>query len=135
MKGGKGHRVPLSDRAVAIVKEMQAARRNEYLFPGVRSETITETPLRELLVRLNLSVTIHGFRSSFRDWCAEQTNFARELAEQALAHAIGDSVERAYARTDMLAKRRKLMEAWAAYCSKPAVTGTVTPLRKASVDA
>jgi integrase len=136
MKSGKAHRVPLSDRAVAIIKDMQPVRRNEYVFPGVRSETITETPLRELLIRLDLSVTIHGFRSSFRDWCAEQTNFPRELAEQALAHAVGDSVERAYARTDMLAKRRRLMAAWADYCSKPIATGaTVTRLRKDVADA
>jgi integrase len=131
MKRRKAHRVPLSDRAVAIIEEMRTVRRNEYVFPGVRRETITETPLRESLIRLELSVTVHGFRSSFRDWCAEQTNFARELAEQALAHAVGDAVERAYARTDMLVKRRKLMESWAAFLAKPAAAGaTVTALRR-----
>jgi integrase len=130
MKSGKAHRVPLSDRAMAIIKEMQTVRRNEYVFPGVRRETITATPLRELLIRLSLSVTVHGFRSSFRDWCAEQTNFAREVAEQALSHAVGDSVERAYARTDMLAKRRKLMEAWAAFLAKPVTGATITSLRR-----
>jgi len=135
MKGGKAHRVPLSDRAVAIIKDMQTVRRNEYVFPGVRSETITETPLRELLIRLSLSVTVHGFRSSFRDWCAEQTNFARELAEQALAHAVGDSVERAYHRTDLFDKRRRLMQAWGDFCGKPAAAAVVTPLRKAVADA
>ena len=73
--------------------------------------------LVNLIERLAPEVTVHGFRSTFRDWCAEQTNFPREAAELALAHSIGDSVERAYQRSDLLEKRRKLMEAWAQFCA------------------
>jgi integrase len=76
-------------------------------------------------------VTVHGFRSSFRDWCAEQTNFPREVAEAALGHLVGDSTERAYQRGDVLEKRRRLMEAWAAYCQKPAPAGEVIRIRSA----
>jgi integrase len=79
---------------------------------------------------------VHGFRSSFRDWAGEATNFPREICEAALAHATGDKVEAAYRRGDALEKRRKLMEAWAGFCAKPAPTGaTVTPLRKIGADA
>jgi integrase len=76
------------------------------------------------------AVTPHGFRSSFRDWCAEQTNFAREAAELALAHAVGDSVERAYQRGDLLEKRRKLMEAWAAYCERKPDEAKIVSIRR-----
>jgi integrase len=75
-------------------------------------------------------VTVHGFRSAFRDWCAEQTNFPREVAEMALAHAIPNAVEAAYRRGDLLEKRRKLMEAWSKFCATPsAAGGTVVALR------
>jgi hypothetical protein len=69
-------------------------------------------------------------RSAFRDWCAEQTNYPREVAEMALAHAVGDAVERAYARTDLFERRRKLMDAWATYCGRPAAKGEVVEIRK-----
>ena len=129
-KTGKAHRVPLSPRALAIVEEMRLVKQNEYVFPGTRRETVGETPLRELLLRLGLSVTTHGFRSSFRDWCSEQTNFPRELAEAALAHEVGGQTERAYARGDVLEPRRRLMTAWADYCGRPAGKGaTVTTLQ------
>jgi integrase len=76
------------------------------------------------------AVTVHGFRSTFRDWAAEQTNFPREVAEMALAHTVGSDVERAYQRTDLFDKRRRLMSAWAGFCAKPAVgAGNVRPLR------
>jgi integrase len=80
--------------------------------------------------RLSLPVTTHGFRSSFRQWCAEQTNFPREIAEAALAHTNPDETEAAYQRSDLLERRRKLMEAWASYCSKPPVSGKVLPIRR-----
>jgi integrase len=80
--------------------------------------------------------TAHGFRSAFRDWCGEHTNFPREVAEAALAHSVGDKSEQAYRRGDALSKRRKLMHAWAAYCSKTAPIGaTITPLRKVGANA
>ena len=78
------------------------------------------------------NITVHGFRSSFRDWCAEQTNFPREIAEAALGHVVGDSTERAYRRGDVLEKRRRLMEAWSAYCAKTAPAGEVVALRSLS---
>jgi integrase len=74
-------------------------------------------------------ITVHGFRSAFRDWTEERTNYPREVAEQALAHTIGTAVERAYRRTDLFEKRRRLMEEWAAFCASPAATGDVVPLR------
>ena len=77
------------------------------------------------------NITAHGFRASFRTWCGERTNFAREVVEAALAHVIGDSAEQAYSRGDMLARRRQLMESWAEYCSKPdTANGVVVPLRQ-----
>jgi integrase len=119
MKSEKPHRVPLSDRAMEIVREMKATAFNDLVFPGQRDNR----PLSDmtLLKALKLAgageFTVHGFRSSFRDWAAEETNFQREVAEAALAHAVGDAVERAYRRGDALEKRRKLMDAWAAYCA------------------
>ena len=74
---------------------------------------------------------MHGFRSAFRDWCAEQTNTPREIAEMALAHKVGTMVERAYARSTLFEKRRELMEAWGEYCGKPSGAGVVTPIRAA----
>jgi integrase len=75
-------------------------------------------------------VTVHGFRSTFRDWAAEQTNYPREIAEAALAHVLGDKTEAAYQRGDLLEKRRKLMQAWAGYIGRPVALGTVTMLRR-----
>jgi integrase len=78
-------------------------------------------------------ITVHGFRSTFRDWCAEQTNFPRDVAEAALAHAIGDKVEAAYRRGDMFEKRARLMEDWAVFCgtvAKPEKGAKVVPIRK-----
>ncbi len=129
-KSGKPHRVPLSPRALAIIEEMRLVRRNEYVFPGTHRESLTEHPMRGLLKRWGFTTTVHGFRSSFRDWCREQTGYPREAAEQALAHTVGDQTERAYARGDMLEQRRRLMTAWAEYCSRPAGKGaTVTALQ------
>lgn len=129
MKSRREHRIPLCDRAIAILEEMKLCQRNDFVFPGERRENLGESPMRELLKRLGYKATIHGMRSAFRDWAGEQTNFAREVCEAALAHVSGDATERAYARTDMLAKRRKLMEGWAAFLSKPIAAGTVTQLR------
>ena len=75
-------------------------------------------------------LTVHGFRSSFRDWAGNQTNYPREVAEAALAHRVGDATEAAYRRSDALEKRRKLMQAWASYCERPTSSGQVTPMRR-----
>ena len=118
MKAARPHRVPLSDRALEIVQAMKAEAVNEFVFPGQRSRR----PLSDMTLAKALKTagagqfTVHGMRSAFRDWVAEETNFQREVAEAALAHAVGDAVERAYRRGDALQKRRKLMDAWAAFC-------------------
>jgi integrase len=116
MKGGREHRIPLSAVAVAVLDDMRKLRQNDFVFPGARDGR----PLSEMaLRRMGYGhVTVHGFRSSFRDWAAERTMFAREVAEMALAHAIPDAVEAAYRRGDLFEKRRKLMDAWAAFCAK-----------------
>ena len=130
MKGGREHRVPLSDDAVAVLKSMQEIRRSDYIFPGMHAErpvgarTIADI-VKELAGR---EITIHGFRSTFRDWASERTNFPREVAEMALAHTIPSAVEAAYRRGDLFEKRRKLMEAWAAYCGKPVANGKVVSI-------
>jgi integrase len=135
MKGRREHRVPLGDRALAILGELSLCRRNQFLFPSERRGNLGESPMRELLKRLGYKTTVHGMRSAFRDWCGEHTNFPREICEAALAHAVGNKVEQAYRRGDALEKRRALMNAWANFCNKPIAAGaTVTPLR-ASADA
>jgi integrase len=127
-KSGREHRIPLASRSVAVLEEMAKFRNNEFVFAGAREgRPVTRTVLLNLGKRLGLSVTNHGFRSSFRDWAGEQTNFPREVAELSLAHSIGDAVERAYARGDLLEKRRKLMEAWAAYCGRKPASADVLP--------
>jgi integrase len=80
-------------------------------------------------------ITVHGFRSAFRDWASEQTNYPNHIVEMALAHAVGDKVEAAYRRGDLLAKRRQLAEAWSKYCTNPAPAGDVVPMRKATGNA
>ena len=88
-----------------------------------------------LLRRMKVDVTVHGFRSGFRDWAAECTGYAHEVAEMALAHAISNQVERAYRRGDLIEKRRRLMDDWANYCSSGATAGAkVTPIRKANAE-
>jgi integrase len=120
MKSGKEHKVPLSDPALALLKEMLAIRQSDYLFPGYKpGRPLGHNGLWMLARRAaGADITVHGLRSTFRDWTAERTNFPREVAEMALAHAIPDAVEAAYRRGDLFDKRRKLMDAWAAYCAK-----------------
>ena len=130
MKAGKEHRVPLSLRAVEILKSTQELRK-EGLFPAVRGGALSGMAMAMLLRRMDVDVTVHGFRSSFRDWCAECTGYAHEVAEMALAHTIDNKVERAYRRGDLFEKRRRLMDDWAAYCVTGEVTigDNVTPIR------
>jgi integrase len=113
-KAAREHRVPLSDRALAIVKEMEAGRAGDFVFPGLRpGRPLSGMAFEMLLRRIGSRYTAHGFRSSFRDWAGNETHFPRELAEHALAHVIGDKAEQAYRRSDALARRRELMDAWA----------------------
>jgi integrase len=134
IKGGKEHRVPLSARALKIVAVMKERRESEYVFPGgKRGQPLSNMALLKLLERMGRSdLTAHGFRSSFRDWASERTNFPREVAEMALAHVVGDKVEAAYRRGDLFAKRRQLMDAWAAFCAAVRSVGKVVPLRARS---
>jgi integrase len=129
MKGGREHRVPLVPRAIEILEEMEAAKVSDLIFPGTkRGRPLSNMATDMLLRRMKAGdVTTHGFRSSFRDWAGELTGFPREVAEAALAHAVGDETERAYRRGDALAKRRKLMEAWAAYCAKAPGANVIKP--------
>jgi integrase len=120
MKSGRPHAVPLADRALSILAELP--HDGDYVFMGARKgEPLSNMAMLELLRGMRgKGVTVHGTaRSSFRDWAGNETNFARELAEHALAHVIGDKAEQAYRRSDALQKRRKLMDAWAAYCERP----------------
>jgi integrase len=120
MKEGKAHVVPLSSRAVEIISTMP--RNSDYVFTSIdrrrAGKQIGRDAFKETLKVMGIDATAHGFRSTFRDWAAERTNFPRDVAEMALAHAIADAVEAAYRRGDLFDKRRKLMEAWASYCAK-----------------
>src|SRR6516225_1354713 len=131
MKAGREHRVPLSARAMEIAGQAGA----DYLFPGVRANTVDAMSMRRLLEKMGYGerASVHGFRSTFRDWAAERTATPREVCEQALAHTIGNAVEAAYRRGDLFDKRRRLMDAWADFCASPATKGAgkVVPLRSA----
>lgn len=133
MKGKKEHRVPLSNRAMAILEQLRGDRRDEFVFPGSKPGR----PLSNMAMMMSLRrmgrghLTVHGFRSTFRDWAAECTAFPGEVAEMALAHAVGNKVEAAYRRGDLFQKRRQLAEHWAAFCDGPSIGGAseVVPLR------
>jgi len=126
MKGGKEHRVPLTAPAIEILEtlkgdgEYNSDAPSPYIFPSPKGDKpLSNVVMLALLKRMKRrDITVHGFRSSFRDWAAEKTDFPREVAEAALAHAIESSVEAAYRRSDLFDKRRLLMEEWAKYCQK-----------------
>jgi integrase len=138
MKAGKEHRVPLAKPALAILKPLKKADLGPFVFPGGKpGKPLSNMALLALLERMDRSdLTVHGFRSTFRDWAAERTNFPREVAEQALAHSLRDKVEAAYRRGDLFEKRRLLMDSWAKFCDESAPEGKVLPiaarLRKAN---
>ena len=130
MKAGREHRVPLVARAVEIVETLVKLPESEFVFPGQKVNTpLSDMSLSAVLRRMKLPVTIHGFRSSFKDWASESTSFPNELSEAALAHITGDAVERAYRRGDALERRRELMEAWARFLEAGAA-GNVVQMRK-----
>ena len=118
MKAGREHRVPLSPRAVAILRKLEKVKTGEFVFAGqARNKPLSNMAMEMMLRRMKIrNATVHGFRSSFRDWAGNVSNFPREVTETALAHVIGDKAEQAYRRGDALDKRRKLMEEWSAYC-------------------
>lgn len=119
MKAGREHRVPLSDQAMIIIHSLPRSEGQMFVFSGwKRGKPLSNMAMLAYLKRANLAgITVHGFRSSFRDWAAEMTNYAREVAEQALAHSISNQVEAAYRRGDLFEKRRRLMKDWAIFCS------------------
>jgi len=133
MKGGREHRVPLAPRAIEILREMQASRDSDFVFPGRRAgAALPAAALLEKLRRMGVAdATAHGFRSVFRDWVSDSTNFPSEVAEMQLAHVVNDATERAYRRGDMLAKRFRLAEKWAEFLSQPSREGSgkVVPMR------
>jgi integrase len=137
IKAGKEHRVPLSARALAILNEAKSARtsESEFVFPGGRrGKPLSNMAMTAVLRRMGCDdITVHGFRSTFRDWAAERTNFPSEVVEMALAHAVSDKVEAAYRRGDLFEKRRRLIAEWTTYCNTPKATmrtgRTVIPMR------
>jgi integrase len=133
MKAGQEHRIPLTKRALAILADLWQARlpHNDHVFPGNgRGKPLSSMAMAMQLRRMKRGdITVHGFRSTFRDWASEQTSFPHETCEHALAHRISDKAEAAYRRGDQFEKRRKLMEAWAAFC-EPRQSGKVIPMTK-----
>jgi integrase len=130
MKGEREHRVALTDATVALLEAMHQLRQNEFVFPGDRRATMSNMAMEMLLRRMGRAITVHGFRSTFRDWAAERTNFPSEVAEAALAHVVGDKVEAAYRRGDLFEKRRRLMQDWANYCQSGEGGSNVVPIRE-----
>lgn len=132
MKAGREHRVPLSTDALALLRSLPAV--GEHVFPGQRGDApLSDMSLTAVLRRMERDeITVHGFRSTFRDWCAESVgnSFPREVCEHALAHSLPDKVEAAYRRGDLIEKRKVLMQVWADYCGKVQTSATVAPLRR-----
>ena len=118
MKAGKEHRVPLSTAALAILTSQKKVAINQYVFPSPRATVLSDMTLSAVLRRMKVAAVPHGFRSSFRDWTAEKTDYPNEMAEMALAHTINDKVEAAYRRGDLLEKRRQMMQDWADLCGQ-----------------
>jgi integrase len=133
MKAGHEHRVPLSEPAIAVLRAMAQLGTDGFVFPGLKAaSTLSDMVLtRAVHIAGGNGATVHGFRSTFREWCAEYTNHPRELAEAALAHTLKDKTEAAYQRGDLLEKRRRLMTDWATFCGREMVAGEVVTLRTA----
>ena len=130
MKAGIEHRVPLSAAAMAIIERMADIRTGDFVFAGQRrGASLSDGAFRTLIPE---SATVHGFRSSFRDWCGNKTSFPREIAESALAHRAGDATEQAYRRGDALQKRSALMQSWADYCDGQQADNVIRLARQAT---
>ena len=130
MKARKEHRVPLSEAALAVLRTLPRIEGADLVFPAPRGGKLSDMTLTAVLRRMKVAAVPHGFRSTFRDWCAEHTNFPRDAAEMALAHAIGDKVEAAYRRGDLFSKRIRMMSTWADYCGRVQTDAAVVPLRR-----
>lgn len=135
MKAGVEHHIPLPDRAVSMLRALRRVRDGKFIFPSAKTNKkhLSNMAMTMVLRRLDYgNVTTHGFRSSFKDWCGEQTNFANEVSEAALAHVVKDRAEAAYRRSTLFEKRVKLMATWAQYC-EPKKVAKVVPLRKVGI--
>jgi integrase len=130
MKAGREHRVPLSGAALATLRQMNEIREGDFVFPGgKKGKPLSNMAMLSVLKRMGRDdLTAHGFRSTFRDWAAECTNFPREVVEMALAHTIENKVEAAYRRGDLFQKRRQLMEAWARFCRTSRSQGEIVAI-------
>lgn len=129
MKAGKEHRIPLSKATIRLLKGLPRMAGTNLVFPAPRGGKLSDMALGAVLRRMKVAATAHGFRSTFRDWVGERTAYPGEMAEMALAHAIGSKVEAAYRRGDMFERRRKLMENWARFLAAPISAGAVIPMR------
>ena len=130
MKAGKEHRVPLSDAALVTLQAVPRFVDNPLVFPAPRGDILSDMTLTAVLRRMDRGdLTVHGFRSTFRDWAGETTAFPREVIEHALAHQLKDKAEAAYQRGDLLAKRTRLMQAWGEYCAIKQTDAVVTPIQ------
>lgn len=132
MKAGREHRVPLSPEALAVLAKVPRMGETNLVFPAPRGGPLSDMTLSAVMRRMKVDAVPHGFRSTFRDWSAERTAYPSEVCEMALAHTVGNKVEAAYRRGDLFDRRRRLMADWAAFLSKPAPKGNVTPIRGAA---
>lgn len=132
MKAGREHTVPLCDDAVRLLEALPRFEDNNLIFPGARGGLLSDVGLTKPIRAMGYKETVHGFRSTFRDWCAESTNYPNEVAEMALAHTIGNAVEKAYRRGDLLAKRTNLMRDWCKFINTPAKSGEVLSIGRAT---
>jgi integrase len=130
MKAKREHRVPLSTSALALLKAQPMAEGSELIFPAPRGGPLSDMTLAAVLRRMQVQAVPHGFRSTFRDWAAERTNYPRDVAEMALAHVIANKTEAAYRRGDLFDKRRRMMDEWATFCGKVEATGVAVPINK-----
>ncbi|MDR3453810.1 MAG: integrase arm-type DNA-binding domain-containing protein [Rhodoferax sp.] len=132
MKAGREHRVPLSPAALQLLKDLPRMAGTDLVFPAPRGGQLSDMTLTAVMRRMEVPAVPHGFRSTFRDWCSERTNYSNQVAEMALAHAIGDKVEAAYRRGDLFDKRCRLMADWAAFCDRVEgeSAGEVVPINK-----
>jgi integrase len=133
MKMDREHRVPLCDDAVKLLKNLPRFEGSNYLFTAARGGMLSDMSISMLCRRMKVDAVPHGFRSTFKDWCTENTSFPNMVSEMALAHAVGNAVEAAYRRGDLFEKRRRLMDSWQEFLNiVPAQAGNVTPIRKAN---
>ena len=133
MKSEREHRVPLSPAVLGLLDRLAETPAGDFVFAGGQAgRPLSNMAMLVLLRRMKRDdLTVHGFRSTFRDWAAERTSFQNEVIEMALAHAVSDKVEAAYRRGDLFDKRRRLMESWAGYCQSTPTGSAVVPLRRA----